>query len=104
MARSALLYSTHLGGTEYDEVWGSAIDASGAVYVTGATGSPDFPVMNPYQGTYQGGANDVFVTKFSGCCVGVRGDVSGDGNDLDIVDLVTITDFLFGATPPIPCP
>lgn len=38
------------------------------------------------------------------CCVGTRGDVNADGNDLDIVDLTTVADFLFGVTPPIPCP
>ncbi|MFQ5498779.1 MAG: hypothetical protein ACE5FH_03820, partial [Candidatus Zixiibacteriota bacterium] len=38
------------------------------------------------------------------CCIGTRGDVNGDGNDLDIVDLTTVVDFLFGVTPPIPCP
>lgn len=37
------------------------------------------------------------------CCQGTRGDVNGDGFDLDIVDLTTIVDFLFGITPYIPC-
>ncbi|MFQ5500506.1 MAG: hypothetical protein ACE5FH_12645, partial [Candidatus Zixiibacteriota bacterium] len=30
------------------------------------------------------------------CCVGTRGDVNGDGNNLDIVDLTCVVDFLFG--------
>ncbi|MFQ5500085.1 MAG: thrombospondin type 3 repeat-containing protein [Candidatus Zixiibacteriota bacterium] len=38
------------------------------------------------------------------CCVGTRGDVNGDGDDLNIVDLTTITDFLFGTPPFFPCP
>jgi len=59
----ALLYSTYLGGGNWD--WGRAIaiDAAGAAYVTGRTYSTDFPTENPYQ-TYQG-YYDVFVTKLS---------------------------------------
>ncbi|MFQ5498202.1 MAG: hypothetical protein ACE5FH_00885 [Candidatus Zixiibacteriota bacterium] len=37
------------------------------------------------------------------CCIGTRGDINGDGNDLDIVDLTTVVDYLFGVTPIIPC-
>lgn len=37
-----------------------------------------------------------FVTGGGGCCVGIRGDINGDGADLDIVDLTCIVDFLFG--------
>ncbi len=39
------------------------MDSTGAAYVTGRTGSTDFPTQNPYQGD-QGG-DDVFVTKLS---------------------------------------
>ncbi|MFQ5500407.1 MAG: FlgD immunoglobulin-like domain containing protein, partial [Candidatus Zixiibacteriota bacterium] len=38
------------------------------------------------------------------CCVGTRGDVNGDGADLDMVDLTCITDFLFGSGCVQPCP
>lgn len=38
------------------------------------------------------------------CCVADRGDVNGDGADLDIIDLTTVVDYLFGVTPNIPCP
>jgi hypothetical protein len=38
-----LEYSTWLGGAEFDEADGVAVDASGNAYVVGATGSPDFP-------------------------------------------------------------
>jgi beta-propeller repeat-containing protein len=40
---SALVYSTHLGGTADDEAMGIAIDAEGNAYVTGHTESPNFP-------------------------------------------------------------
>ncbi|MFQ5480130.1 MAG: SBBP repeat-containing protein, partial [Thermodesulfobacteriota bacterium] len=57
-----LTYSTYLGGNDYDESFAIAVDSTGAAYVTGDTYSPDFPLMNPMQGT-NGGGNDVFITK-----------------------------------------
>ena len=62
---SSLVYSTYLGGTGAEWGNGIAVDAAGAAYVTGYTQSNDFPTLNPYQGTFQGGVNDAFVTKFS---------------------------------------
>jgi hypothetical protein len=60
---NSLIYSTYLGGNGGEGGRGIAIDTNGHAYVTGGTGSSDFPTMNPYQ-TYQGGG-DVFVTKLS---------------------------------------
>lgn len=40
---SALVYSTHLGGSGGDEGRGIAVDAHGNAYVAGRTSSPDFP-------------------------------------------------------------
>jgi len=59
---SALIYSTYLGGYYYDESNGIAVDSEGAAYVTGCTGSNDFPTKNAIQGTYVGGF-DAFITK-----------------------------------------
>ena len=39
-------YSTYLGGTNFDVGTGIAVDGSGYVYVTGYTGSTNFPVTN----------------------------------------------------------
>ena len=61
---ASLVYSTYLGGNNYDDGYSIAVDASGAAYVTGLTYSSDFPTLNPYQGTFQG-FTDVFVTKLS---------------------------------------
>jgi hypothetical protein len=43
---SALVYSTYLGGSVRDFVWGIKVDPSGNAYVTGASFSADFPITN----------------------------------------------------------
>ena len=63
-AGNALVYSTYLGGNNWDNGDGIAVDAAGAAYVTGYTSSPDFPTANPYQGEHQGDF-DAYVAKFS---------------------------------------
>jgi hypothetical protein len=61
---SALVYSTYLGGSsDADFGKGIAVDSAGNAYVTGQTGSTDFPTMNPLQPT-NAGSTDAFVTKF----------------------------------------
>ncbi len=64
-AGTAIVYSTYLGGTGDDYGYGIAVDASGSTYVTGTTGSTDFPLMNPIQGVKVGTAwmPSAFVTK-----------------------------------------
>jgi hypothetical protein len=73
---TALMYSTYLGGSgDYwyrDSGRGIAVDGSGHAYVTGYTGSTDFPVTKA-TGAYQvannaaskNGARTAFVTKLS---------------------------------------
>ncbi len=61
---NTLLYSTYLGGSSPDYGWEIAVDSNGSAYVTGYTGSTNFPTKNPYQGTRNGG-QDAFVTKIS---------------------------------------
>jgi Beta-propeller repeat len=51
---SALVFSTYLGGSAYDQGSAIATDASGNVYVAGRTNSPDFPVANPFQPVFGG--------------------------------------------------
>jgi hypothetical protein len=62
---SALVYSTYLGGSGGDSGSGIAVDSAGNVYVTGGTGSTDFPVTpGAFQTTY-GGNGDAFVSKIN---------------------------------------
>jgi beta-propeller repeat-containing protein len=61
---TALIFSTLLGGTNFNRATSVAIDGTGAAYVTGFTGSTDFPTQTPIQATLNGTA-DTFVTKFA---------------------------------------
>ena len=59
----SLLYSTYLGGSGNESCGGIDVDSFGNAYLTGGTGSVDFPTLNPYQGDQAGG--DAFVAKIS---------------------------------------
>ena len=61
---STLLYSTYLGGSDADQAFGVALDAAGNAYVTGATGSEDFPTVDAFQGT-KASSSDAFLTEIS---------------------------------------
>ena len=59
----SLVYSTYLGGTGTDESSGIAL-SGGHAYITGRTTSSDFPAVNAYDSTFDGGYA-VFVTSFA---------------------------------------
>ncbi len=61
----ALVYSTYLGGSAGDKALDVAVDDSGNVYVTGSTGSDDFPTVSAYQDTLASTTGDAFVAKIS---------------------------------------
>src|SRR5215472_2881699 len=52
-AGGALVYSTYLGGSGGDSANGIAVDSQGNAYVTGASDSLDFPLLNPLQSSFQ---------------------------------------------------
>lgn len=62
-----LLYSTYLGGSEWDTGFAIAVDSAGAAYVGGLTQSLDFPITpGALQSTFAGiPESSAFVTKFS---------------------------------------
>jgi len=87
---TALLYSTYLGGDNYDEGNGIAVDAAGNAYVTGDANSADFPTTpGAFQPTLGGGTcfggpcSDAFVTKLNptGTAVVYSTYLGGSGNE-----------------------
>jgi hypothetical protein len=58
-----LIYSTYLGGSEFDQGFGIAVDQQGQAYVTGTTGSANFPLKNGLQSTLT--FDDAFITQFT---------------------------------------
>jgi hypothetical protein len=66
---TALVYSTYIGGNGDDEGYGIAVDGSGYAYVTGYTGSTNYPVtpgaFQTTKATTSLFETDVFVTKLN---------------------------------------
>jgi hypothetical protein len=84
-----LLFSTFLGGSEWDIASGIAIDASGQVYVAGRTPSLDFPITP--------GAFDVTLNQVDGFVAKISADGSGliygtylGGNGLDAANAIAV--------------
>ncbi len=72
-AGNKLVYSTYLGGGDFDGVWGTTVDSAGNAYVSGVTFSTDFPTtVGAFQTNFVGGSHcpfplcsDAFVAKIS---------------------------------------
>ena len=61
-----LLYSSYLGGTNWDIGLGITVDGSGNTYVIGQTGSRDFPITSDaFDSSYNGGISDVFIINLN---------------------------------------
>ena len=64
-AGSALVYSTFLGGTSGEHALGLAVDSLENVYLTGSTGSTNFPVTSGTYDTSYNGSGDVFAGRMA---------------------------------------
>lgn len=65
---SALLYSTYLGGTEFDYGNAIAVDSYGSAYVAGQTWSSDFhsvSAIQPVSGGFANNPGDAFITQIN---------------------------------------
>ncbi len=107
---STLLYSTYLGGTNTDASLGIAVNSSGEAFVTGYTLSDDFPMVTPYDSTYNTGIalGDCFVTRLNttgdalvySTYIGGGGDDAGFGIVLDSIDDAFVTGYTTSGTFP----
>ncbi len=61
---SNLIYADYIGGNSQDYGYALTLDSNNNLYVTGSTASSNFPMVNPYQGSYPGSFN-AFLTKVS---------------------------------------
>jgi hypothetical protein len=92
------VYSTYLGGNYLDYGNDIAVDGAGNAYVTGWTGSSNFPIVNAFQPGYAGGW-DAFVTKISAdgsaliysTYLGGSSEESGDGIAVDTAGNAYVT-------------
>ncbi len=97
-----LVYSTYVGGSNYDYVNNGsiAVDSSGNVIGTGYTASTNFPLVNQVQSTF-GGGSDTVVTKLnaSGSALiystylGGAGTENGCGMAIDASDNAYVTGY-----------
>lgn len=59
-------WSTYFGGTAADAAYSVEVDGSGTIFITGGTSSTDLPASpSAAMASFQGGAADGFVAKFS---------------------------------------
>lgn len=104
---SGLVYSTFLGGTDLDDGLAIAIDTAGSAYVTGETGSPDFPVTAGGFDRTINGAFDTFVAKFNATGSALVYATYLGGTEVDFGQRITISKdgansaYIMGATRPI---
>jgi len=62
---SALIYSTLLGGSDYDHAESIALDPDRKAYITGYTNSSDYPTLNAYQASFAEGTYDSIISVLS---------------------------------------
>lgn len=66
-AGNNLVFSTYLGGSRLDQIYGLAVDAVHNVYLTGNTESDDYPTIHAFQKTLGGSliSKNGFITKMN---------------------------------------
>ncbi len=87
----ALVFSTYLGGSNYERTRGIALDSSGNAYVAGATDSDDFPTTPAaFDRTYRGDT-DIFIAKLSLACDNLEYSTYLGGESMDAVKTMAVT-------------
>ncbi len=87
-AGNTVLYSTFLGGSGTEMAQGIAVDANGAAYVVGETGSSDYPVTNRLW--LAGAGSDSFLTKLNSSGTAMEFSTYLGGQSLDSAAAVAL--------------
>ncbi|MBK5114567.1 MAG: SBBP repeat-containing protein [Candidatus Heimdallarchaeota archaeon] len=82
-------FSTYLGGSALDQGRGIAVTEDGSCYLTGQTGSSDFPTQLAFNSTISS-SRDAYVVKLSGSGSLLQSTFFG-GSDLDIGNDIAVT-------------
>jgi len=72
---SKLLYSTYIGGGNWDLGLSTPVYSDGTFYFTGQTNSVNWPTFNAFQFSFNGGKYDAVLVKLT-----VRNEISNTGN------------------------
>ncbi|HEV2232677.1 MAG TPA: SBBP repeat-containing protein [Terriglobia bacterium] len=84
-----LTYATYLGGSGGEVANGIAVDSAGNAYVTGITGSTDFPITQAEQPT-NAGNGDAFVAKLNAAGTGLIYSTYLGGSGVDTATSIAI--------------
>ncbi len=109
---AVLVYAGYIGGADWDQSFGIAVDGAGNVYVTGETHSTQatFPVTGGPDLTHNGSYYDAFVAKVNPAGTGLvytgyiggAGDDSGDGIAVDGAGSAYVTGETYSAQATFP--
>ena len=111
-AGDGLVYSTYLGGNEYDFAWAIALDRNGCAYLAGHSTSDNFPTCNAYAGSLTGAGYDAVAVKLnsSGDALVYSSYLGGSGKDwgldvaVDTAGCAYVTGYTQSADFPIQSP
>jgi hypothetical protein len=80
---SKIVYSTFLGGSDFDGANGIAVESSGAAVVVGGTASTNFPMANAAYSSYAANT-DAFLTRLvaDGCGITLSTYLGGHSTDI----------------------
>lgn len=79
---ASFVYATYVGGTGNDNAYDIAVDASGRVYVAGASSSATFPTVNAYDTSVNGQDAVVFMLNAAGNALLYSTYLGGSGIEL----------------------